>query len=100
MTTSMVADKNPILLEDSDSEENNLFPFADTEATKAAIKAAKEDAYQWLEDIDKIELLKPLVSRALTSFIESTLEQHTTDLTTSSIRIVAKVMKKRENPPE
>jgi len=96
MTTSMVADKNPILLEDSDSEENNLFPFADKEATKAAVKAAKEEASQWLKDIDKNELLKPLVSRALTSFIKSTLEQHTSDLTVPTIRIVAKVMKKCE----
>jgi hypothetical protein len=96
MTTSMVADKNPILLEDSDSEENNLFPFADKEATKAAVKAAKEEASQWLEDIDKSELLKPLVFRALTSFIESTLEQHTSVPTTLSIRIVANAMKKRE----
>jgi hypothetical protein len=92
MTTSIVADKNPIPLDDSDSEEDNLFPFADKKATKAAARIAKADAAKWLEDIDKSELLKPLVSRALTSFIESTLEPHTLD-TTQAIRIVAKVMK-------
>jgi hypothetical protein len=45
----------------------------DEEATKEATRAAREDAVKWLEDIDKIELLKPSVSRALTSFAESTL---------------------------
>lgn len=93
MTTVIVADKNHIPLENSDSEEDNLFPFADKKATKAAVKAAKVDASKWLEDIDKSELLKPLVSRALTSFIESTLEPHTLDTTTQAIRIVDKVMK-------
>lgn len=92
MTTVIVADKNHIPLEISDSEEDNLFPFADKKATKAAVKAAKVDASKWLEDIDKRELLKPLVSRALTSFIESTLEPHTSD-TTQAIRIVDKVIK-------
>jgi hypothetical protein len=41
MTTSIVADKNPIPLDDSDSEEDNLFPFADKKTTKAAVRAAK-----------------------------------------------------------
>ena len=104
MATSMIADKN-CQPEYSDSEEDNLFPFADKPDAGAVAAAKAAEADEAVKDAEQEPFRPyPLVTSALISFAKATLDKatldpHTTDSTTLATRIVEKVMKAGEMEP-